>query len=341
MNPGLDHPGVEMDDEQPEQGPTVDPTPSVSAKCKVVRDCGQPADQTPWGIEFVYDNPAITTTSGGTGIKVAVIDHGVTWQHIDLVSRVEGCINFLVNPPLDGSCEDTGNHGTPAASMIAADGASDGLGLYGVAPGVEIYALKVCDVTLDLSSTYCSITAVAKAMNWSRDNGIHIISISLGWTNSDPSLESGTNYFLAGGGLIVAAAGNSGPTADTIKYPAAYAGVVAVGNMDINRGIVNASSRGDSSVCCDSVIQDREVEFAAPGRNLIGIRNDGTYGTFSGTSFATPYLAGLAAKLWQGDGPSTRSHLRTKVLDITECYTHTSHCAVGFDIASGFGAPRV
>ncbi len=98
-----------------------------------------PTDQTPWGIEKVYNNPSITSTSGGTGVDVAVLDTGVFKDHLDLKQRVAQCKDFTGGTAKD-SCNDGNGHGTHVAGTILADAGFDKKGIYGVAPGARLFA---------------------------------------------------------------------------------------------------------------------------------------------------------------------------------------------------------
>lgn len=102
-----------------------------------------PSDQTPWGMQAVYNDPAITATSGGAGVTVAVLDTGAKTNHLDLQRRIAQCKDFTRGSIRNG-CNDVYGHGTHVAGTIAADGGSDGSGIYGVAPEARLYAYKVC-----------------------------------------------------------------------------------------------------------------------------------------------------------------------------------------------------
>jgi len=128
----------------------------------------------------------------------------------------------------------------------------------------------------------------------------------------------------------MAAAGNDGPSDGSIDYPGANAKVMAVAAIDSSENVASWSSRGLNDG--DFVIEEREVELAAPGVSVYSTFNNGCYGTMSGTSMATPHVSGLAAKLWQGNAVSTRTHLQNLAKN-HDLYT------VGDDSATGFGLP--
>ncbi|MCI0869982.1 MAG: S8 family serine peptidase, partial [Chloroflexi bacterium] len=126
-----------------------------------------------------------------------------------------------------------------------------------------------------------------------------------------------------------------------IEYPAWDPNVVAVAAIDSTEAVPNFSSRGIDDGD-DSVITIGEIELAAAGKIVEStyptyFTDADGYAFFTGTSQAAPLVAGLAAKLWQGDPASTRMHLRTTVTDITD----GKRTKVGYDVASGYGLPHV
>ena len=130
--------------------------------------------------------------------------------------------------------------------------------------------------------------------------------------------------------LFIAAAGNDGPNNGSIDYPGANANVTAVGAIDSGISVPSWSSRGLNDG--DYTVEEREVEFGAPGVSVYSTWNDGSYNTISGTSMATPHVSGLAAKAWQGNAQDTRTYLHSLASDIWNA---------GDDTATGFGLPQV
>ena len=101
-----------------------------------------PVDQTPYGMEQIYDNPDITETSGGDGITIAHLDTGVFTDHPDLTNRIVGCLD--ATQYFAEECTDLDGHGTHTAGIAVADG-GDGSGIYGVAPEADLFVIKVCN----------------------------------------------------------------------------------------------------------------------------------------------------------------------------------------------------
>ncbi len=157
----------------------------------------------------------------GTGIKIAVIDTGVDYNHPDLFGwgpngKVIGGYNFIDEgkPPMD-----TDGHGTQVAGVIAADGL-----LVGIAPKAKILAYKVSKDGKGVSSELI-IRAIEKAI----DDKVDIINISLGVNKTNAKIERAVNHALEKEIFVVTAAGNDGPESKTIGSPGRNPGSVTVG----------------------------------------------------------------------------------------------------------------
>ncbi len=307
-----------------------DPAPEPAPADRIV----WPFASIPWGIDRIY-NSNITSTSGGEGINVAVLDTGVMKDHIDLASRVAKCVNFTGGPPgalriKEGECADKNGHGTHVAGTILADGGADGEGIFGVAPAANLFAFKVC------GGGGCWGDDIAAAIDYAATSGAHIVSMSLGGDSESTlireAIEDNSEFLL-----IVAAAGNDGPAIGSIDYPGANANVVAVAalgfeSMGLPLYVPDWSSRGiNNPADKDSFIKAREVELAAPGVSVESTYKDGGYAFMSGTSMATPHISGLAAKLWQGTAAATRSYLHS-LADTTPMDMPFNDPSVGFGL---------
>jgi subtilisin len=231
-----------------------------------------------WGVEQIHSDAVHARGVTGAGVKVAVIDSGIDCTHPDLAANCAGGYDFVNDD--DDPMDDLG-HGTHVAGIVAA--VYNGVGVVGVAPDVELYALKVLDYN---GSGWWS--EVIAALQWAVDHGIQVTNNSYaGESETEPAaLRTAFDNAYAAGVLNVAAAGNSGNaegTGDNVPYPARFDSVIAVAATDQNESRASFSSTGPA------------VELAAPGVSITSTTMGGGYGAVSGTSFACPHAAGAAA----------------------------------------------
>ena len=242
------------------------------AKGRVLADEPAPApagQETPWGITRVQAPQAWAATKGA-GVKLVVIDTGIDRTHPDLAARLKGGWNAVAKTE---DFNDDNGHGSHVAGTIAA--VDDAVGVVGVAPEVDLYGVKVLDA--GGSGTFDDVIA---GMQWAVENKMAIANMSLGASRGNPALEDAVKAMEAAGVALIAAAGNSG---GTVGFPAAYPGAISVAASDIKDQLARFSSRGPS------------VAVIAPGVNVKSTYMNGGYDTLSGTSMATPHVAGLAA----------------------------------------------
>lgn len=305
-----------------EPGLLACPEGTVCQDCKCVipseeegRTCF-PSTQKPWGIVKVNGS------FGGSSVTVSVLDTGVYVNHLDL--DIALCKDSTKRGIRNG-CKDRNGHGTHVAGIVAANAGSDSLGIYGVAPEINLWAVKVCG-----NDGSCWTDDIAAAIRYVTDQGTNIISMSLGGDRQSSLIKDAIDYATSQGVLVVAAAGNDGPDLGSIDYPGANVKVIAAGAIDSSEAVPFWSSRGVNDG--DYVIEEREVEFGTPGVSIESTWNDGCYKTISGTSMSTPHVSGLAAKLWQGNALDTRIYLQ-ELAKNHDLYT------AGDDPATGFGLP--
>jgi len=285
------------------------------------------SETVPFQFSLIQATPQITTPYTGKGVKVAVIDSGIDAQHAD-IKVVTGICTLEKNCPTTISYDDDNGHGTHVAGVIAAR--KNSYGLVGVAPDVELYAVKA--MTRNGGG---NTTDIAKGVEWAINQKVDIINLSLTTTGSDQALKLLIEKAYDEDITVIAAAGNEGIDGiqtDTVQYPAKYEEVIAVTATDGFKKKLSNASFGP------------EVELSAPGDEILSTYpieldlEDGVqdgFKTFSGTSMATPHVTGIIA-LYKERFPSfTNKRLR-------ELLTNTAEDlgAPGRDPNYGFGMVR-
>ncbi|MFP3987207.1 S8 family serine peptidase [Streptomyces sp. E11-3] len=229
----------------------------------------------------------------GKGTKVAVLDTGADAEHPDLGGRIAANENFTDSDTAD----DRQGHGTHTISTVGGTGAASDGKKKGVAPGTELLNGKVLN---DYGSGLESW--IVAGMEWSVDNGADVVSMSLGSPQptdcTDPMSMAAERLAQKSGALFVIAAGNSGPSLNTVSSPGCAPSVLTVGAVDRDDSTASFSSRGPA---IDT--HTLKPEIAAPGVGIsaasAGGRGAYAYQSLSGTSMATPHVAGAAAILKQ------------------------------------------
>jgi subtilisin len=268
--------------------------------------------------------------SAGAGVRLFVIDTGTMPTHPDLTVKV--CRDVTGRRVRNG-CDDDDGHGTHTSGSAAANAGRDGLGLIGGAPGATLGVIKICN---GLCFTDALVRGIEEAVKRRAD----IISLSFSAPDSEP-LRNAVVHAVESGVLFLAAAGNAGPSPNSIVYPAAYPEVVAVGMLDPSRILSPISGRGVDDGD-DAVVGSRELELVGGGFLVESTWNDGCYRVLSGTSMSTPAVAGLAASNWQGDATRTREWLveMAEDVDASGRAPEVDPSRAGWDPASGYGLPR-
>lgn len=266
----------------------------------------------------------------GAGVRLFVIDTGTTPRHPDLDVRV---CRDVTGRRVKNGCDDANGHGTHTSGAAAASAGRDGLGLIGSAPGATLGVIKICD-------SLCFSDALVRGIEEAVRRDADIVSLSFAASDTQ-TLRNAVSHAVANGALFLAAAGNSGPGPNTMAYPAAYPEVVAVGMLDPSRILSPMSSRGVDDGD-DGRVGERELELVGGGFVVESTWTDGCYEVLSGTSMATPVVAGLAAAHWQGDAASTRAWLVAGAEDVNNAsrVPGVDPTSAGWDPFSGYGLAR-
>jgi len=225
--------------------------------------------------------PAWDAATGDPDTIIAIVDTGVDMTHPELVGKMLSTGRDFVNEDMDAT--DDHWHGTHVAGTAAAD-TNNATGIAGVARDCRILPVKVADANGDGFYSW-----IIDGIIWAADQGADVINLSLGGDFDDPFLEEACQYAHDQGAVVVAAAGNDG--IGQVLYPAAYDDcVLAVAASDYNDAIADFSNFGP------------ELDVAAPGVWILGPAPQWYVGEenlpylfASGTSSATPHVAGMAA----------------------------------------------
>lgn len=238
-----------------------------------VHATADPLQDRQWGLTEV-DAAAAWRVTRGAGAVVAVVDSGVDGSHPDLAGALVRGVNTRTDRgDYSAPTVDRDGHGTHVAGIIAARSAN-GQGVAGVAPKASIMPVKVLDA--DGSGW---MGDVVEGIVWAADHGADVINMSLGGPDADFSATA-VAYARAKGVVVVAAAGNESSSAPS--YPAALPGVVSVTALERGGSVDSYSNYGAT------------VDLAAPGTGIVSTVPGG-YAAMSGTSMASPQVAGVAA----------------------------------------------
>lgn len=258
------------------------------------------ADGTQWGM---FKTQAAATGSSAwnyaksdASVKVAILDTGIDQDHSDLSSKIVANKNCTSSSTVD----DLYGHGTHVAGIAAAT-TNNAAGVAGMGYNASLMNVKVLGD--DGSGAY---SWIASCLTWAADNGARVVNMSLGGSFNSQTLQNAVNYAWNKGVVLAAAAGNNGSQA--ASYPAYYSKVIAVAATDSNDKKASWSNFG------------KWVDVAAPGvsiystlpnhATIIGALN---YGSLSGTSMASPHVAGLAALIWPTPYGGSNSNVRKQI----------------------------
>ncbi len=276
------------------------------------KDLQNEAQQVPWGLYSIGAN-LVKEKETSKKVKVAVLDTGIS-SHSDL--NIKGGISFVEGEP---DYNDQQGHGTHMAGTISA--VDDTYGIVGVAPDVDLYAVKVISAE---GKGYTS--SVIQAIDWAIDQQMDIINISFTSVEYSESLQKAIQTAHDKGILIFAAAGNSGNGSDNVRYPAKYPGVIGVGAVNTAHMRATFSATGDG------------VDLVAPGTNVLSTLTHNKYGVLSGTSSATAFASGAAALLWEQHPDWTSQQVEDRMLETATSLGESTQYGKGLiNIAKALG----
>ena len=255
-----------------------------------------------WGMTRI-GGPDAWDVERGAGTVVAVVDTGVDLAHPEFVGRLDTVNDYdFIND--DTTAQDDEGHGTHVAGIVAAalnNTNTGSKGVVGAAPAATILPLKV--LAADGTGT---ADAAADAIRWAADKGAGVINMSLGSKNYSQTVDEAVQYAVGKDVVVVAATGNDGKRG--VQYPAALPNVIGVASTTSTDARSSFSNYGPGTDIC------------APGSVIYStLWNAGsTYGYASGTSMATPHVAGVVALIRSQNPTWTRTQVEARLIATAE-----------------------
>ncbi len=293
-----------------------------------------------WGLTMIRAD-LVWSTYGfdGTGIVVGSMDTGFDPTHPALVGKWRGgtnswtdIINGQPNP-----YDDHGHGSHTIGTMVGGDGAGPSADDIGVAYNARFISAKV----LDQFNSFSSASIVISGAQWMLDPDGNALTddfpevINNSWlffTATYTGFHSTVAAWRSAGIIPVFCIGNNGPGASTTRPPGNYNNTIGVGAVDASDVIASFSSRGPSPAGAAFPADQRKPELSAPGDLVRSSVPGGTYQSWSGTSMASPHVAGTVALMLQGNPALIYDDIRTKLID-----SAADLGAVGYDHNYGYG----
>lgn len=260
-----------------------------------------PGQSLPWGVNRI-DAELAWGSATGEGVKVAVLDTGISLSHSDLKGNIKGGYN-AIDPAK--SPEDQNGHGSHVAGTIAA--VNNSLGVVGVAPKASLYAVQVLGAS---GWGYCS--DIIEGLGWSINNQMKVANMSFGGSEPCSGEVEALDSAHAAGITLVAAAGNN--YGGEVDWPAKHDKVIAVTAIDSKNAFASFSSKGP------------EVDLTAPGVSIYSTYKKGGYQVLSGTSMAAPHVSGVAALVLQKNPGFTPDKVKARLESTAECLGNLGGC---------------
>lgn len=228
-------------------------------------------EQYQWNLPAIRAEVGWDLSRGKEDIVIAVVDTGVDLNHPDLKNRLTEGYNLIEN---NSYPDDDNGHGTHVAGIIAAE-TNNQEGAAGITWFNKIMPIKAME-----AKGYGTSFDIAKGIVWAVDHGADVINLSLGNYQTSEMMKRAVDYAYKNDVVLIAAAGNDNSTQPS--YPAAYPEVLAVSAVDYNGRRASFSNYGDY------------VDVTAPGVQIPSTYFNQQYAALSGTSMASPHVAGLA-----------------------------------------------
>jgi subtilisin family serine protease len=252
-----------------------------------------------WAWSRIQAYQAWDVTQGSSNVVIAIVDTGIQRTHPDLDSKIVAGWDYVQN---DNAPDDGNGHGTHVAGTSAAE-TNNSTGGAGTCPNCRLMPVRVLD-----NNGSGSMVNVANGINFAANNGAEVINLSLGGPGAT-TLQNAVNNAWNSGVFLACAAGNSNTSNTSNAYPAAYSNCFAIASTTSTDARSSFSNYGSW------------VEVAAPGSSIYSSWIGSSYNTISGTSMATPHVAGLAGLL-SSQGLSA-SAIRTRICSTSDAISGT------------------
>lgn len=267
-----------------------------------------------WGLKLI--NPGSIDTKGD-GITVGLVDTGIDINHPDLKDNIKSVYDPYYNDP---NASDSVGHGTHCAGIVAA--IDNDFGVVGIAPHAKLLIAKGMD-----NNGFGDWEKVAKSIRWCVQQGADIINLSLGAIEPPPQVvHDSIQYAALKGVIVVAASGNDpaatsqNPTKMPVSYPARYNEVIAVAAV------------GEDGTLAPFAAIDSTIDALAPGVNIYSTWKDNNYAMLSGTSQASPMVAGCCALL-KAKYKNEIKNYKDMLFKLNELMkNNVAHIAPGYDV---------
>lgn len=244
-----------------------------------------------WHLPLILAPAAWDTTQGAPGVVIAILDSGIDTSHPEFAGKLVAGYNTYSN---NTNIVDQYGHGTEVAGAAGA-WTNNGQGIAGVASAAPIMPVRVTDATGRATSA-----SLANGIIWAADHGARVINLSFNSVAGNATIRAAAEYAVNHGALVVAASGNCGCIDPTPENPF----ILSVSATDEGDGLAGFSSVGPF------------VDLAAPGNNILTTERFGLYGAVSGTSLASPIVAGVAGLMFAAN-PTLTPTLVTELLEAT------------------------
>ncbi|OFW57338.1 MAG: hypothetical protein A2Y75_06130 [Candidatus Solincola sediminis] len=287
----------------------VEPDTAITADLS----SGDPFYSRQWFLPDIGAERAWDSELGDPGLVVAVLDTGVDASHPDLSGRVLQGWDFITQ---SNNTSDVYGHGTHVAGIIAASG-NNGAGVAGVAWNVQLLPVKVLD-----NNGNGRYSDLISGIRYAADSGASVINMSLGGASRSQALQEAVDYARGKGAVVVAAAGNN--ASSTLSYPAACDGAIAVGATDDLDRRASFSNWGSG------------LDIMSPGVSIYSDYPGARYTSMSGTSMATPQVAGAFALLRSYKPGLSVAEAERRILESARDLG-----TAGYDLTYGWGLLQV